>query len=579
MVLWLAIALMTSMAIIILALPLIRKRYDNESSEEKNIAIYKDQLRELDSDLKRGLIGSDDYDAAKVEIQRRILAVEKDLKQPEINNQRPFLSVILSTFHWIPFLNCNRLIPVSYARWITVSVFLIFIPALSISIYMNTGNPGLQAEPFAERNFEQKKQELAGQDIELAITNLEEKLLKNPNNLEGWLMLGRTYMTLERYLKAVDILREASVIFSNNQLVMTMLGEAIVLSTNGQITVESKTIFETVLSNDPTNPAARYYLALALAQGGRTAQALEMWMDLAADTPENTPWRMNLVTAINKAAVELETEIYEIPYATSNIVTGAGDIPITGPTAEDVAAASEMNQEDRQAMITGMVENLAQKLVENPNDLSGWKRLIRAYRVLGHNDKAEQAEIRLAEIQSQNISNKSPSIEAISKDKISGPTESQIADAKNMTSQERRDMILSMVEGLADRLKDTPEDLEGWIRLAKSWKVLKEHQKSVDAYERVVILSPGNASLQAEYGRALMDANSNKNIIPEEAIVAFNAALELDPDHPEALWFSGYAAAMLGNYKKAREQWKHLLGLLPIGSPDYQAVKQAMESL
>ena len=60
MVLWLAIALMTSMAIIILALPLIRKRYDNESSEEKNIAIYKDQLRELDSDLKRGLIGSDD---------------------------------------------------------------------------------------------------------------------------------------------------------------------------------------------------------------------------------------------------------------------------------------------------------------------------------------------------------------------------------------------------------------------------------------------------------------------------------------------------------------------------------------
>ena len=578
MTLWLAIALMTVMAIIILILPLIRNRYDYELPEQKNIEIFKDQLRELDSDLKRGLLGSDEFDAAKVEIQRRILAVGKESKETDKSNKRS-ISSILTNISWIPFINNIRLIPLSYARWITVSVLFILIPALSISLYLNTGKPGLQAEPLAERNLEKKTQELAGQDIELAIVNLEERLLKNPNNLEGWLMLARTYMTLERYSKAVDILRRASVILGNNQSVMSMLGEAIVLSTNGQITVEAKSIFESVLSNDPNNPAARYYLGLALAQGGNTAQALQLWMDLAADTPKNTPWRQNLVAAIKSAAKDLKTDISEIPYAAINEKSNSDEVALNGPTTEDIAAASEMSNDDRQAMIQSMVESLAEKLKDKPNDPAGWKKLIRAYRVLGQKEKAEQAEIRLSEIQSETNSDLNPSKDDKLKEKGIGPTASEIENARSMSPEDRSAMILDMVERLAERLKNTPDDLEGWLRLARSWKVLQKYKKAVKAYERVVTLAPENAIFQGEYGRAIIDSNSKTGIIPKAAIIAFKEALRFDPDHIEALWFIGYAASQKGNNDEAKSNWKRLLNLLSPGTPDYQAVKQAMESL
>ena len=125
---------------------------------------------------------------------------------------------------------------------------------------------------------------------------------------------------------------------------MSMLGEAIVLSTNGQITVEAKSIFESVLSNDPNNPAARYYLGLALAQGGNTAQALQLWMDLAADTPKNTPWRQNLVAAIKSAAKDLKTDISEIPYAAINEKSNSDEVALNGPILFVAVAVNSVSE-------------------------------------------------------------------------------------------------------------------------------------------------------------------------------------------------------------------------------------------
>jgi len=66
-----------------------------------------------------------------------------------------------------------------------------------------------------------------------------------------------------------------------------------------------------------------------------------------------------------------------------------------GPTREQMKAAGEMSPEDRMALIQSMVDRLAEKLEENPNDRMGWERLIRAYEVLGDTEKAEAAKARL----------------------------------------------------------------------------------------------------------------------------------------------------------------------------------------
>ena len=74
---------------------------------------------------------------------------------------------------------------------------------------------------------------------------------------------------------------------------------------------------------------------------------------------------------------------------------------IPGPTREDVEAASKMTGEDRMAFIRSMVERLADRLKDEPNDLKGWQRLARAYQVLGEKEKAEDARARIRALQGQ----------------------------------------------------------------------------------------------------------------------------------------------------------------------------------
>ena len=140
-------------------------------------------------------------------------------------------------------------------------------------------------------------------------------------------------------------------------------------------------------------------------------------------------------------------------------------------------------------------------------------------------------------------------------------------------------MIRGMVEQLAARLEDNPDDLEGWLRLAQSWRVLGEWEKARDAYARASALAPGDAALLAEYGRAIIEASPEATIIPADAVTVFRDVLALDPDYPEALWFTGYAEAQAGDTAAARASWTRLLGLLAPGSEDHQAVQQALDSL
>ena len=133
----------------------------------------------------------------------------------------------------------------------------------------------------------------------------------------------------------------------------------------------------------PGNPQARYYLALARTQSGDTAGALRDWRALLADTPPDAPWR----------------ETLERQIATAEGRPAPSTSPPTesprGPTAADVDAAGAMSAGDRSAMIESMVAQLATRLKDNPNDLAGWRRLARAYTVLGRKDDARRANERV----------------------------------------------------------------------------------------------------------------------------------------------------------------------------------------
>jgi cytochrome c-type biogenesis protein CcmH len=148
------------------------------------------------------------------------------------------------------------------------------------------------------------------------------------------------------------------------------LGESLMAAANGVITEEAKAAFDRALTHDPKHNKARFLLGVSAQQDGQTEKAAAIWRAMLADARPGSPW----VGMVRQALAQVD------PSSAA-----------PGPSAEDVAAAGEMKPEDRDAMIRGMVERLADRLRQDGSDLDGWLRLVRAYTVLGERDRALSA--------------------------------------------------------------------------------------------------------------------------------------------------------------------------------------------
>ncbi|GJL95681.1 MAG: hypothetical protein DHS20C05_20860 [Hyphococcus sp.] len=153
-------------------------------------------------------------------------------------------------------------------------------------------------------------------------------------------------------------------------------------------------------------------------------------------------------------------------------------------------------------------------------------------------------------------------------------------DINDMSPEDRAAMIETMVEGLAARLEESPDDLEGWLMLARSYGVQGELQKSADAYGRAAALAPDNldirvAHLQSEL--SMMDLRAPH--ITEPMLSALLQVERLDAEHPLALYFLGQAAAETGEPEQARQYWERLEVTMPPGSDAALSLRKMIDAL
>ena len=135
--------------------------------------------------------------------------------------------------------------------------------------------------------------------------------------------------------------------------------------------------------------------------------------------------------------------------------------------------------------------------------------------------------------------------------------------------------IEARVAGLAERLKENPDDAQGWAMLARSYQNFKRYKEASEAYGRAAELTGNDAGLWADYAETLALANdSNLQGRPVELL---NKALELDPKHEKALWLAGNAAFQGEDFRRAVSYWEQLLKLLPEGSDAAQAISASIE--
>ncbi len=349
MTVWLAAAALAALVAFAVVFPLLRGPRTSQSRRAFDIAVYKDQLVELERDRARGVLTEAEVAATRTEIERRLLhAAEADAAEPtHAASGRGGLAL--------------------------AGLIGLLVPLGALGLYGYLGAPGVPSVPLAERPAVQ-----GSGDIAVLVEQLARRLRDNPENPEGWLLLGRTYRTLSRFQESAEAFGQAIARGVEDAETLTSYGEMLTAAAQGSVTPKAQAAFGRALALDPADPKARYYHGLTLVQQGGTAEALEVWLALAADTPTDAPWRGLLEQQIQAAAAALDRPVGDIPVAAAP----------PGPTAADVEAAGDLSPEERMAFIRSMVDRLAARLEEEPDDLDGWLRLARAYTVLGETDKA-----------------------------------------------------------------------------------------------------------------------------------------------------------------------------------------------
>jgi cytochrome c-type biogenesis protein CcmH len=351
MLLWVAFAALTAGVLAFVLAPLIRPaRSAAVMSADHAVAVYRDQLKELDAEQARGLIPAAEAEAARLEISRRLLAAAGEAG-PD-SEPAPHHAVLE------PHRSTVSLIAAAA------------IPLLAIGLYVMYGSPG--AIPTDAQRAAAREQAA----IEKLVAQVEDRLRTVPTDGKGWEVIAPVYLKLGRFQDAADAYARSAKLLGETPARLAGLAESSMLAAGGLVTSEARAAYEKLAKLEPTRIEPRFWLAMAKEQAGDWDTALAEYKAILTDAPSQAPYRPHL-----------EQRIRDV---TSLVAARAAGAP-TGPTVADIAAAAKLDPAQRAQMITQMVESLAARLKSNGNDLPSWLRLVRAYAVLDRRDDAKSA--------------------------------------------------------------------------------------------------------------------------------------------------------------------------------------------
>ncbi len=352
------------LAVLVVAGPFLQGR-GGEADEVTGMDVYKDQLTEIDRDLELGMIGEAEAKLARAEIERRLLRAARDATA----DTQP----LSAAWHY---------------RIVTGLAAIVVLG--SIGIYAAIGH--------ADRFFAQQARDTAGlprsdaeqaaggqtgtdaaqqsSEVETLARRLEERLAENPDDADGWRVLGWTYYNMGEFGRAANAYRRAAELRRDSSVIRALLGEAMVRASGGRVTEEALAVFEETLALNPRDERARFYKGVALEQGGNPQGAIEEWLALYQGAPPDAEWTADLRTRIEALA------------EAHGIDVGGRMAARQGPSG---GGGEEMSTADREAMVRGMVDGLAARLEGAPDDPDGWIMLIRSHMVLNEPEKARAA--------------------------------------------------------------------------------------------------------------------------------------------------------------------------------------------
>ncbi len=361
--LWIVLTVFLGIAATFAAGPLLRTAAEAPQPNSR-AHLYQQQINEIDKEEAHGVISTPEAEALRVEAQRRLLSVSsiKTTKEAQMPLSRTSTALAIAGM----------------------------VIAGGVGLYTVKGSPSVPSSEHGALTAAIQPQPKpipttqSLSSVEAMVEGLVARLANNPNDVDGWRMLGWSYFNREQYSEALDAYKRAVALAPDNADNQSAYGESMVRAAGGLVSDEALAIFNTVLALNADDPRARFFKGLALDQAGDAGGAISTWIDMINTAPAGADWvdglRQRVFDKANEAGINIDGRIAAAPYATNTAPRG--------PTTEQVMAAMEQPMNDRQAMIESMVASLAARLQENPDDSDGWIRLIRSKTVLGREGEA-----------------------------------------------------------------------------------------------------------------------------------------------------------------------------------------------
>jgi len=296
MVFWLICAIFVAIALAFVLPPLLQAPSetsagddDDQARKEANVDIYRDQISELEADVNNGIVSRDQYQQDRDEIERRLLEDVSTGLVKKSSNRKPT--------------------PAAASRT-PVYAIAIGIPLMAMALYFQLGNrTAISGAPVAAGAPARASLDSAGRPsgqmsqagIEANVAKLAARLEQNPSDVQGWIMLGRSYVNLEKYKEASSAYAKASALKSDDADLLGDYAFALGMANGQRLSGQPLELINKALKLDPENPKALELAGSAAFEAKNYSQAITYWQKLLERTPPNTELGLALSQRISEA--------------------------------------------------------------------------------------------------------------------------------------------------------------------------------------------------------------------------------------------------------------------------------------
>jgi cytochrome c-type biogenesis protein CcmH len=300
-----AIIIVLAIAFALLTLTLKWQRTTRLDRDQQNIDILRQEFVDLKAQLEAGELNQAQYQEAYDEL---VITLGNDLKQTD-SSSKPRLQV---------------------GQGPTLIGVFVLLSALTFGLYFKLGSP--QAlNPANQQTTMADAHKAAGAgtmpSIDAMVEGLRQKLEKDPNNLQGWMMLGRSYMVLKHYDLAVDALTHAYGLNSEDPNVLLFYADAITMQNGGLVNDKAFKLIKRAIAKTPENPTAMWMAAMAYEGQGDYKTAIDYWQALLPKVKANASDYQEVQMHLAHAQSRLTGKpmVIPSPVATNQTATGNGE--------------------------------------------------------------------------------------------------------------------------------------------------------------------------------------------------------------------------------------------------------------